>query len=177
MEKHFYLNEKELIALELLAKDGSYTAIKRDCGLSSVTLCNFLSKLRKKTGVTNTKDVEQVKNYLTQYQAVVTGTGPSDDQRNIIQRVLGVGFEPTTIQAIGHIKGQPTEHILAEYEAGIRAMGIFATSPRERRVQARLWLARRPIIIGGVERLTENHLKVLRMYADGFHDAEIRDTH
>jgi DNA-binding CsgD family transcriptional regulator len=171
MTAHPYLTPNEHTALQMLADDKSYNAIKRVFNLTALSLCAFLAAIRRKTGIEDTSKASLVQHYLTEFAQTQSLT-PTDDQREIVQRALGVGSTRDTFQGIAYLKKRPEAEIRELYESGLKAMGIFAKEDRERRVQSRAYFARE-IPAQGAEGLTKKHLLALRMYADGLKEKQI----
>lgn len=159
-----YLTDLEQKAVKLLAEEKSYEAIKRECYLSTLKLCPFLGAIRRKTGIADTKDAQQVRDYITKYEAAANGPGPSPLQMEVINRLMGVGYPEHELSAIDYRMGLSPGSAYMEYEAGLNAAGIYATTASERTVQCRMFLASlhvRPT----ASMLNDNHLRALRLYA------------
>lgn len=167
IDKPIYLHLKEYIAVKLLARDASYEAVKRECNLSTLELCNFLATLRRKTGILNTKDSQQAKDYLANYHAASKGPGPSHVQQEVMKRLLGINYEEHTLTAAAYQMGRTEDEVMAILKSGLTMAGIFATTEAEQRVQARIYFANTKTIIGGDDLLTDNHFLALGMYARG----------
>lgn len=175
IDKPIYLHLREYQAIKLLARDASYEAVKRECNVTTLGLCNFMAVLRRKTGIENTKDSQQAKDYLAKYHAASKGPGPDSLQCEAIKRLLGIGHEVHTLPATAYKMGKTEDEVSSLFRSGLALAGIFATEETEQRVQARIYFANTKIIIGGDDLLTENHFLALRMYANGMSASAIVD--
>lgn len=164
---NIYLTDLEQKALSLLAEDKSYEAVKRECGLTSHQISRFMDRIRKKTGIENTKNVQQVRAYLEKYAKAISGPGPTEQQLEALQRVLGVRYPEQDPHALSYRMGLGSVFAgLQLFEDALNAAGIFATTVSEAKAQGRIYLSYRNSMAKALP-LTENHEAVLHLYAQG----------
>lgn len=168
MPKNPYLTEEETRALDMLAKETSYHAIRRECNVHSARLPLFMQDLRRKTGIHDTRDAQAVQTYLTSYEQAVNGPGPNARQLECIKRVLGVDYPPHSLEAAAYRMDIKKAEAHELYESGLRAAGIFSRDPRTQRGQARIFLAIRPEAQAGRPPLSRDHIAVLELLSQGY---------
>jgi hypothetical protein len=166
-----YLNPQESKALEMLSKDMSYAAVKRDClnsegKCASQALPVFMQGIRKKTGIMDLHDAQEVRAYLEKCQRAAA-TPPTDEQLNILRRVLGIGYVPHTMEALANNTGRTKPEALQAWQDALRAIGIFATDPATQRVQAACYFASNTPFVQPVEPFTPKQWQALRLYSQG----------
>jgi hypothetical protein len=172
---NIYLTPVELQAVEMLAAGQNYEILKKEFGLNAQTLCPFLGNIRRKTGILSAKDPQQAQDYLAGYAKAMSGPGPDAKQIEVLERTAGVGYKDHPLTALGNCMGMDQSKAVDLYQAALESAGIMTPDSRECRVQARIYLATRFRVTGGRESLTENHLKVLRLYAQGVRDYRMAD--
>lgn len=162
-----YLTPMDQKALWLLSEGRSYRIVKDETGINSQRFGIFMAKLRKKTGIEDTQDVQQVRSYL----ASLHNGEPTPKQLEILNRVAGTGpfLIPHTIESLAMNLQISKAEAEAKVADACAAVGIMAKDERERRVQIKMYMADRKTVVKGVERLSHEHIAVLREYAEGAH--------
>lgn len=169
---HPYLTPEEFKAVQMLADDKSYGAIKRECALPgnacpTSQMPIFLASLRKKTGIRDTTDPQQAREYLTKWEQSRRAE-PTPEQLQAIKRMIGLGYtQCQSLTTLANCMALSTEAATLLYQAGLHAIGCFATDPREQRVQTRLYFAHRKPIVTPVEPMTPKRWLAVEMHANG----------
>lgn len=163
-----YLTETEQLALNILADTSGYgyVEVKRKCKVTSALLCPLLASIRRKTGIADTKDPQQIQRYLLKYEQA--SGQPDEKQLEMLRRITGVGFRatgPQTLEGASYHMHLSTTAGQQLFTDALHSIGIFTPEPREQRVQTLLFLASHYVEPKG-EHLTENHLAAMRAYAE-----------
>lgn len=162
MPKSIYLTEQENAALEHFADGKSPRAVRRAIGIPespNYAMSLFCDSLRKKTGITDIQDPQQVQAYLASQPAVQPILSP--DQLIVLHDIL----DSTTYAST--LRRRPE---LRELRAStLSLIGIRATDQRHIRTQVRTWMMLHGRAQEGVARpaLTPLHLDVIRAIAMG----------
>src|SRR5688572_11284574 len=143
--KIIYLSEDEEKALRLLAEQASAYTIRDQCKLPLSGLAIFTSEIRRKTGIRDTKNPNECRSYIRQYEAAMAAARPTDDEIWLLRHYS----EKDTIEGLTyqwntqHMEQTPiTETVmLSMIEQAFEHIGIFTKDDRARRMQFRYYLA------------------------------------
>lgn len=97
----------------------------------------FTAEIRRKTGIENLKNRNEVRQYLERYAAAISGPGPTQDQTYLMRHFT----RKHPIEDTAKMLSLSIEEAEQQFLLGLKAAGIFATEVRARRAQCRLYLA------------------------------------
>lgn len=169
-----YLSSNELQALKMFSEERSSAAIKRDCApaLSSSAFVAFCVGTKRKTGIRDLRNAEEVKSYLFWVDQALK-MEPTLAQLELLRRILGIGFPDHTFESLANRLQITPKEAQQRYQEALHAIGIFATDERMQRVQARLFFASRPPTVTPVTPPGKLHWEVLRLYSEGLRAEDI----
>lgn len=128
----------------------------------------FLSEIRRKTGIRDTKDHKECRDYLKHF-ASFTANLPSADELFAL-RLLMAG---SSLEAMAYKLHLPQEQITTFLDTACRSVGILTRDERARKIQVRQYITSHFPISGVI--FTPARLAVLRGVADGKPLAQIAD--
>lgn len=177
---HRYLTIAEYKAVKMLAEEKSYDAIKRECQVTlgkcpTQAMPLFLSALRKKTGIENTRSAQEAQNYLRAYEQSLS-VEPNDAQLDVLKRMAGVTHMAHSLLSLANNTGRTEQEAAQDYTDALASIGIFAKHASTRSVQMKLYFASRKPHVEPRDPITERQWEALRMFADGV-DAQTIATH
>jgi DNA-binding CsgD family transcriptional regulator len=164
-----YLTPNEEKTLRLLMDDLSSYAIIRQCEIPSIGLSLFKHEIRRKTGIRDTKNTKEIRQYFAAYDASMAAQPISVEQVRTLRLFLG----GDTFEAISYQMGVPPEGAEELIYSACRAAGIFTRDDQARKTQVRLFLAIFHPSREGEQ--TPDQMTVLRLTADGLSPLEICD--
>lgn len=170
--KSNYLNDSELLALQLLAEGYGSNRICREIGFtrSSTHYSMFLAELRRKTGLKSLKEPEDIKAYLQKLLAVDPYFTPSPEEDLWLRDIM----DDLTMEGLARKYQISLEEYTAKRKALLHRCGIFATDQRTIRAQVRLFFATHPLpTINRNRPLSPEHWSILRAIANGEDLAEL----
>lgn len=160
MIQNLYLSEDEHKALVLLSQRYNSYDIRKQCVLPAAGMSVFMSEIRRKTGISDTRQTALCAEYLRKYAAAINGKGPSPVQFRLLQWLN----EGMTLPNAAAQSGISPAEALRSLPAAWHALAIFTNDPRAQRVQFRLYCAAfRPPSV----KLTPFQMEVLTLMAEG----------
>lgn len=136
MALNIYLTEDEYKALVLLSEGKTSYMIRQNCFVPASGLSFFLSEIRRKTGIRDTKQPPECREYLKRH-AEALSTPPTTDQIRILQKYQA----GETWEGIAHTMPLLIEQVIPALDSACRAVGIFTQDERARKIQVRQYLA------------------------------------
>lgn len=136
MSLNIYLTKDEHHALVLLSELKTTYAIQEQCKIPMSGMGFFLSEIRRKTGIRDTKQTKECKDYLKRH-AEALSKPPTTDQIRILRKYLA----GETWEAIGNSMPLPLEQVIPTLDKACHAVGIFTQDERARKIQVRQYLA------------------------------------
>lgn len=176
---NLYLSENELRAVQMLADEKSYQAIRRECHVWAPGKCPssamplFIAVIKRKTGIRDPRDPQQCRTYLENY-ALATQKPPTPENLETLRRVFGIGYmQPHTMEALANNMHGTIEAAQQAWEDALLSIGVLTDDPAQQRVQARIYLASIKPIIRPPAPIGPKGWQSLRMYLEGVHYADI----
>lgn len=160
-KKIIYLTKDEDNAIKLLAKGASPSIIQRNCILPASGMGFFTAELRRKTGIIDTRNPRQCREYLENYRKAMEGEGLTPTQL----KAARFQQDRETYGAIAARLGIPQAEVSLLIEDACTSAGIFSHDVRARKAQWRIYLALfHPI----AERpISDQKMTMLRLLAEG----------
>lgn len=164
MKKSIYLNDEETTALEMLAKGKRYKEICEHLNFPhkpAHLLQPFLINLRRKTGIYDLRNMEEVADFLAKTEQIDPEITLSDAQFTLLDMVMSeypLSLQPQKLNI-------PEEKLPFFTVSTLHSIGIFSKNFREIRMQVRIFLAIRGNPALKRAELSDTHWKIFRLIA------------
>lgn len=158
---HIYLTPDEEKALRILADSRPHFVLKEANVIPTYGLSIFLSNLRRKTGIRDTKNSKEIRAYFSKYEEAMAYPGFSPEELDAVRKIIdeGAPFEEAAIAL-----GRTVEQIEAALQSACATAGIFSRDEKTQRLQLKTYLALfNPV---GNQSLSEQELQLLRLYSE-----------
>lgn len=136
MHPNIYLTKDEHKALVLLSEGKTSFMIREQCLVPASGMSFFLSEIRRKTGIRDTKQPPECREYLKRHNEALSHS-PAPEHIRLLQKYQA----GETWEGIAYTMPLPIEEVLPALDKACHAIGSFTRDERARKMQVRQYLA------------------------------------